>query len=163
MFPTSYPQFIHFKKKKKKTVQAMSQASSREWDGLVPDCPAVPHASCSRGTTGGWPGTRLSWEEACSDLMCLLSPSLPHRLWSQFQASSRSNSCSVPSGCQEVLVSALCRVQKALSQEAGLCRRPWCGSVRSSGDVCSRLSASNPRAQMLTAVLLMCLKEKITF
>lgn len=35
----------------------------------------------------------------------------------QFQASSRSNSCSVPSECQEVLVSALRRVQRALSQE----------------------------------------------
>ena len=82
MFPTSTPQFINFLKKKKKTVWTVSQASSREWDGLVPDCPAVPHASCSRGTTRGWPGTRFSWEEACSDLMCLLNPSLPHRLWS---------------------------------------------------------------------------------
>lgn len=40
------PNFIHFiKKKNKATVWAMSQASSREWDGLVADCPAVPHAS----------------------------------------------------------------------------------------------------------------------
>ena len=103
-------------------------------------------------------GRGMFWSDVSSKSQPSPSPVVP-----QFQASNRSNSCSVPSGCQEVLVSALCRVQRALSQEAGLCRRPWCGSVRSSGDVCSRLSASSPRAQMLTAVLLMCLKEKITF
>lgn len=158
MFRTSTPQFIHFKKKT--TVRAVSQASSREWVGLVPDCSAV----CSpclllkgdhQGSAGHllFLGRAMFWSDVSSKSQPSPLPVVP-----QFQASSRS----VPSECQEVLVSALCRVQRALSQEDPV-PGPWCGSVRSSGDVFSHLSVSSPRAQMLIAVLLMCLKEKITF
>lgn len=160
MFPTSTPQFIHFKKNNC-SGRVPGKLQEVGWSGtwLLSCSPCL----LLQGDHQGRPGTCFSWEEACSDLMCLLNPSLLHRLWSH---SSKPVAGVIPAVS---LLSARKYLFQLFAEFRGhslrrtLCRGPWCGSVRSSGDVFSHLWVSSPRAQMLIAVLLMCLKEKITF
>lgn len=151
------PNSFTLKKKKQLFGPCPRQAPGSRF-GLVPDCSAVCSPYLLLEGTWNSAGHLLSWEEPCSDLMCLLNPSLLHRLWSH---SSKPVAEVSLHRCQEVWL-ALCRVQRALTGGTPV-PGSWCGSVRSSGDVFSHLSVSSPRAQMLIAVLLMCLKEKITF